>query len=267
MLVTAQGEWFGAISGGCIEEDVALRAREVLCSSEPTIVRFDLRQRHGCHGKIHILIERVHEDFIVALTERRANRETCLAWTNLRPESGPVRSRILEVSAEQARTAGWPDSFCQKLAPALRVLICGDGPAMEPLKKFCGLLGWPVVNLPDPALPSVTADQYTAAVIESHNYGRDFITLQKLLPMNLRYVGLIGSRRRREQLLHDLADHGTTVRAGLYSPAGLDLGSEGPDEIALAIVAEIQRVFAGGSAVSLGKTGGNMPARMLAVEL
>jgi xanthine dehydrogenase accessory factor len=80
---------------------------------------------------------------------------------------------------------------------------------------------------------------------------RDFAALAKLLPLHLRYVGLIGSRTRREQLLNDLLDAGIASHAGFYSPAGLDLGSETPEEIALAIVAEIQRVLAGGTGRSL----------------
>ena len=83
--------------------------------------------------------------------------------------------------------------------------------------------------------------------MKSHNYGRDFVALQKLLPLNLRYVGLIGPRKRRDQLLDDLLDLGVTINAGFFAPAGLDLGAETPDEIALAIVSEIQRVFAYGS--------------------
>ncbi len=83
--------------------------------------------------------------------------------------------------------------------------------------------------------------------MKSHNYGRDFVALQKLLPLNLRYVGLIGPRKRRDQLLDDLLDLGVTINAGFVAPAGLDLGAETPDEIALAIVSEIQRVFAYGS--------------------
>jgi xanthine/CO dehydrogenase XdhC/CoxF family maturation factor len=94
-------------------------------------------------------------------------------------------------------------------------------------------------------------DPWTAAIVKSHNYGRDFVALQKLLPLNLPYVGLIGPRKRRDQLMNALLDLGVTINAGFFSPAGLDLRAETPEEIALAIVAEIQRVFANGSGHSL----------------
>jgi xanthine/CO dehydrogenase XdhC/CoxF family maturation factor len=87
--------------------------------------------------------------------------------------------------------------------------------------------------------------------VKSHNYGRDFVTLQKLLPLELRYVGLIGPRKRRDQIMSELLEVDITVNAGFFAPAGLNLGAEAPEEIALEIVAEIQRVFAHGSGLSL----------------
>ena len=64
-------------------------------------------------------------------------------------------------------------------------------------------------------------------------------------------LGLVGPRKRRDQVMNDLLDLGITVNAGFFAPAGLDLGAETPEEIALAIVSEIQRVFAKGSGDSL----------------
>ena len=73
---------------------------------------------------------------------------------------------------------------------------------------------------------------------------------EKLLPLDLPYVALLGPRRRRDQLLHVLLDAGLTVRSKLFAPAGLDIGAESPEEIAFAIVAEVQATFADGSANS-----------------
>ena len=72
-----------------------------------------------------------------------------------------------------------------------------------------------------------------------------------MLQFNLRYVALLGPRKRRDQLLGDLLDIGVALNAELFSPAGLDLRSETPEEIALAIVSEIQCVFGKASGQSL----------------
>ena len=125
------------------------------------------------------------------------------------------------------------------------------GPESAPIRKLSQSLGWQPFEIVDPNSLSILPDEWTAAIVKSHKYGRDFAALQKLLPMNLRYVGLIGPRKRRDQLLNDLLDLGVTINAGFFAPAGLDLGAETPEEIALAIVSEIQRVFGSGSGFSL----------------
>jgi xanthine/CO dehydrogenase XdhC/CoxF family maturation factor len=69
--------------------------------------------------------------------------------------------------------------------------------------------------------------------------------------LELRYVGLIGPRKRRDQIVGELLEIGVTINAGFFAPAGLSIGSETPEEIALGVVSEIQRVFAGATGESL----------------
>jgi len=95
-----------------------------------------------------------------------------------------------------------------------------------------------------------------------------------LLKLDLPYVGLLGPRRRRDQLLNAVLDEGIAIEAEVFGPAGLDLGAETPEELALALVAEIQAVFAGASAESLrdrkapihGWNIGRSPAKTCAVS-
>ncbi len=218
----------GSLSAGCIEEEVARLASEVLQSGEPTLMSFDTRRRFGCAGKLEILVERAAETFFSDLERDLTRRRPHIAVT-----------RFLE------------NEFVQQINPPIRFLIVGDGLDNTPLQSLGQLLGWEVIEIVDPVTIPVTPDDWTAAIVKSHNYGRDLVALQKLLPLNLRYVGLIGPRKRRDQLLNDLLDVGITINAGFFAPAGLDLGAETPEEIALAIIAEIQRVFADGSGLSL----------------
>jgi xanthine/CO dehydrogenase XdhC/CoxF family maturation factor len=80
----------------------------------------------------------------------------------------------------------------------------------------------------------------------THNYLHDRDVLRGLLvrPDALPfYLGLLGPRARTQKMLQELAAEGVTPSAAasarLYGPVGLDVGSEGPEEIAVAIVAEI----------------------------
>jgi len=228
MLICEDGLTIGSLSGGCLEEEIALRARDVLETGEPLLVSFDTRKRFGCHGKIDIFIERVAEKFLVDIGNDLDARRSHTAITRF------------------GRT-----EFVQEIHPLIRVLIFGDGPDSAPIRKLSESLGWQPLEIVHPNSLSILPDEWTAAIVKSHNYGRDFAALQKLLPMNLRYVGLIGPRKRRDQLLNDLLDLGVTINSGFFAPAGLDLGGETPEEIALAIVSEIQRVFGSGSGFSL----------------
>ena len=246
MLVCEDGRTVGTLSAGCIEDEVVSCAREVLRSGVSTTMSFDTRRRFGCNGKIDIFIERIPQTFFSDLDQHLERRRSCFVATVFEG-SEHVGSRIVQIENDCEHE----HELRQDIHPPIRLLIFGDGPDGVPLHRLCELLGWQAIEIVDPHAFAIEPDQWTAAIVKSHNYGRDFAALQKLLPLNLPYVGLIGPRKRRDQLMNDLLDLGVTINAGFFSPAGLDLRSETPEEIALAIVSEIQRVFAKASGQSL----------------
>ena len=228
MLICEDGTMVGSLSAGCIEDEVANRAREVLRTGQHGLMTFDTRKRFGCAGRIYIFIEPAPDRFFAGLERDLEARRPHLAVT-----------------------AFGDGKFEQQIEPPIRLFIVGDGLDNLPIHSLGQLLGWQVIQIADPNALEITRDDWTAVIVKSHNYGRDFVALQKLLPLNLRYVGLIGPRRRRDQLMNALLDLGITINAGFFAPAGLDLGSETPEEIALSIVSEIQRVFANTGGESL----------------
>ena len=94
----------------------------------------------------------------------------------------------------------------------------------------------------------------------SHNYLRDRDYLRSLLPSKAAYIGMLGPHARLQRLLGDLGTEGSTPTSEqlerTYGPAGLDLGGEGPEEIAAAIVAEILAVSGGRQAGFLRQRSG-----------
>ena len=216
VLITASGETFGLLSGGCIEEEVAQKAERVMRTGEPVLLTFDTRPHFGCSGALEIALERVEPDdaFLLALNRCGEERVSFVA-----------DSQIIE--------------------PPLRLIVAGSGRDTGPLVAIGRTLGWQVLVVDEPA--EIRADSRTVAVVKTHNYGRDFGFLRALLPMNLAYVGLVGSKKRKEQLVAALIDLGAEIEqtAPIHGPAGLDIGSASPEEIALSIVAEIQAVLAG----------------------
>jgi len=239
MLICTDGTSAGSLSGGCLEEEVTRRAFDVLRTGTPSLMSFDTRLRFGCNGTIEIFLEPVRESFLSELAEEFGNRRGCRAVTVFSGATGELGTRIL-LSGEN-EPAG---AFVQELQPPIQLLIFGDGPDSAPLRSFAEILGWRVREVEQASDLPGRADQRTAAVVKSHNYGRDFAALQHLLQLDLRYVGLLGPRKRRDQLVNALLDVDPSIDVELFAPAGFDLGAETPEEIALAIVSEIQAVFA-----------------------
>ena len=245
LLICPDGCTVGALSGGCIEDEIAAHARAVLESGEPLTIDFDTRRRFGCHGRIVIFIEKVSPRFFAIVAGELEARRSCAIITT--PNGSEVHPHF---TVPDDRS--FPKSpFVQHVHPPLRLLVCGDGPDTLPLKKLCDVLGWNAVAVEDANATNMQAESWTAAIVKSHNFGRDFAFLAKLLPLGLRYVGLIGPKKRRDELLNHLLEIGVSMNAGFFAPAGLDLNAETPEEIALSVISEIQRVFADASGQSL----------------
>jgi xanthine dehydrogenase accessory factor len=246
MLVCPDGTIVGSLSGGCLEEEVARRAFEVMRTGTPSLMSFDTRLRFGCNGSIEVFVETVRENFLAELAAHFTERCSCRAVTMFDEKNEEAGTRLLALDEQIPGGA-----FLQVIEPPIQLVIFGDGPDSIPLRALAEILGWDVVEVDQTAdLPS-GRDQRSAAIVKSHNYGRDFAALCHLLQLDLPYVGLLGPRKRRDQLLNAVLDSGISIDAELFAPAGLDLGAETPEEIALALISEIQAVFAGASAESL----------------
>lgn len=101
-------------------------------------------------------------------------------------------------------------------------------------------------------LENVSVNHHTVAVIMTHNYAHDLDILRELLKTKIRYLGILGPKKRTEKLFQDLEKEGIVPAkeqlAQIHSPAGLDIGAETPEEIAFAIIGEIQAALSGRSA-------------------
>ena len=246
MLVCPDGLKVGSLSGGCLEEEVALRAFEVMRTGTPSLMSFDTRLRFGCNGSIEVFVEAAREDFLDDLAAHFKQRRGCRAVTLFEGKDKKLGTRLIALEDQTP-----DDAFVQEIEPPIQLVIFGVGPDSTPLRRFAEFLGWDVIEVEQAAdLPS-RPDERTAAIVKSHNYGRDFAALRHLLQLDLPYVGLLGPRKRRDQLLNAVLDNGISIDAEVFAPAGLDLGAETPEEIALALIAEIQTVFAGASGESL----------------
>lgn len=94
---------------------------------------------------------------------------------------------------------------------------------------------------------TIPTDEYTAIVLMSHDYKTDLNLLKEYIHFDVPYIGLLGPKKRMFKMQDDFIDHGLDIDLdklpNLYSPVGLDIGAESPEEIALSIVSEIIAVF------------------------
>jgi xanthine dehydrogenase accessory factor len=188
----------------------------------------------------------------------------------------------LAVERSEIRTLpGGVRAFVEVLEPPLRLLVCGAGHDAVPLVRAAAGLGWnPVVvddrpgflnadrfpeaagfvavEAPEKVAVEAPIDDRTYTVVMTHNFLRDKEYLRALLGSSAAYIGMLGPGARTQRLLMELADEGIDLtgadRARIHGPAGLDVGAEGPEEIAESIVAEIV-------AVKRGRSGGFLKER------
>ena len=230
----------------------------------------------GCNGIIYLLIQRVSASDesgpLHVLDEVHKSRRNGLLAHVLGPppKVGTLTADLMtEAQATSASSladncllgTGGCEVFYETLTPPIRLLICGAGDDAVPLSELGSSMGWQVsifdgrahyarrerfpcarqvfVTDADTTLEAASIDDRCVAVIMTHSYSQDLNFLKALTKEPIPYLGLLGPRNRSEQLLTDAGMHRWQIPA-LRSPAGLDIGADGPEQVALSIVAEIQ---------------------------
>lgn len=260
LLVAPDGAHIGCLSGGCLEEGVAQVGLRVLRTGAGETLRIDTRPHFGCPGVLDLWVEPVAPGLLAEVAAALAARRP--AWIETRADVAGTRLLAAPpvVSAE--------DGLLQELALLPRLIVASATSDADPLCELAAWMGWDVrrvihsseaaespslaaaeVVLPERLPDTFPADARTACVVMTHHLGRDSAYLRYALEAGYPYVGLLGSRRRRESLLGELGEAGLladpTIDERLRAPVGLDLGAEEPRGIALAIIAEIQAAWAG----------------------
>jgi xanthine/CO dehydrogenase XdhC/CoxF family maturation factor len=183
-------------------------------------------------------------------------------------------SQLFETKKSEARiySVGERESevFIELIQPVVSVIIFGGGFDARPVSQQAKSLGWDV-TVTDECVAHIAplffpdADKlslcersfvdrdfnitpYTACILMSHNYEYDRDVLRKIVKTNTPFIGILGPRKRFDKMLEEFNAEGLQLTPEdfhrIHSPIGLDIGAEAPDEIAIAIIAEIQSKFA-----------------------
>lgn len=314
MLMLADGETFGTVSGGCLEADVLTRAKKVLETGRSEVFTYDTTADEnsvfslnmGCRGVMRILIEPVGKNagIIAKISEVYKNLHTLVAAVVVNAEATNlvVGDRIYYNEANGAsfddphlllntvpqlrddlftfngssavfetieyEVSGEIVEFAfETLRPPVQLLILGAGADAVPLAAIAHDIGWQVrvfdhrpafltnerfpaaelVMLERDAAAVLIADSLTAIVAMNHNYDRDKDLIAAAMRTDAFYLGALGPKKRTAQILDELKERGEHFGASqmekLRSPAGLDIGGDSPETIAVSIIAEIQSVL------------------------
>lgn len=321
MLIDDAGKTIGTVSGGCLEADVAEKAKKVVAAGQAQTVVYDMTAEgdavwglnQGCNGVVHLLIEPIgllgskdHLDFIQTCLNKRATGVIATVFRVDGELKATVGSRVLlqdngaiqetvknpalvaalledcreAFATEQGKvkeyrlTEGVAEAFLEVIQPPVPLFLFGAGYDVIPVARFAKELGWEVTVVdhrpafaskerfptadtliharPEEVSTKIVLDNRSVAVIMTHNFSYDLELLKALLPSPARYVGLLGPKMRAERLLSQLCKAGSFPTeqqlARLFTPVGIDIGAESPEEIAIAILSEIQAVLKNRSA-------------------
>ncbi len=205
---------WGWVGGGCVDSAVRDVSRDVLGDRRPKLIRLDLDDEvlgvgMPCGGYMEIYVEAMaHDPKLLVLGHGRIAETMCTLGAALG----------FHVTVNDARAT-------REAYPAASALVTDD---VEYAKVECG------------------ADTY---VVIATQHKSDYEALQQVLLQRPAYVGLVASRKRSALVLERMHEDGVPLELlrRVSAPAGLDLGAETPQEIALSISAEIVQLWRGGA--------------------
>ncbi len=219
MVIASTGETFGTVGGGAVEKMVLAAAPGILKTGEARIVDLDLSGKSGevdsvCGGGMKVFLEALGE------------------YRNLFVVGAGHVGRALAVAADAA-------GFAVTL--------------MDDRDEFLTGAGLPATVRCTKATPGdferrLDMDAGSFAVIATRAHALDGEWLEALSGLGLRYVGMVGSRRKIESVYSALRQRGVPQEFldSVHAPVGLDIDAETPGEIAVSITAELIRIWRGG---------------------
>ncbi|TYQ00151.1 xanthine/CO dehydrogenase XdhC/CoxF family maturation factor [Tenacibaculum adriaticum] len=298
MLIAENGKMTGAISGGCVEKEVCRRAQSIFNDEKAKVITYDGRYRLGCEGILYILLESftVSNDFLNAFTSQLEVRNS-FEIQSFYEQNDEVYGKFGSVIRFEDNSSFTFSNnfnpqdfqnlhiFSQQLQPPFKLIIIGAEHDAVKLCTMASLLGWEIdviCSLKDPkqltdfpgaksmtpnnpeTFNTSTLNQHTALVVMNHSYVLDLKYVLRLQNIALGYIGVLGAPNRRDRMFSEIFELAPNVSEefldDLHMPAGLHLGAETPEEIALSILSEILAVTRKKEPISLKNSVGKINA-------
>ena len=280
LAVSERGDVAGSVTGGCVEPAVYEEAREVLAGGGPRLRTYGIADEEAfeiglpCGGTVHIFVDELDPALLRPIREAiDAERPVALAIRVAGPDAGEKRLVTSESEPDEARallargeTALVDGLFVSSFAPRPQMYVFGaidHAAAVARLGRFLGYrvtvcdararfvtperfpdVDELVVEWPDRFLERAPVDERTAIVVLTHDHKFDVPLLKAALRTPAGYIGAMGSRRTTESREARLREEGVSDEelARVRAPIGLRIGARTPEEVAVAIAAELIEV-------------------------
>ncbi|HKI96626.1 MAG TPA: XdhC family protein [Gemmatimonadales bacterium] len=278
LLIEDDGRMIGGVSGGCLEADVREVGLATLRSETSRLLHYDTGADEdavwglglGCNGAVDVFVQPANAAFLRAVVEPtlarlHADQRFAIVTTVEGLDAG--KASVRDVRADEAAShlddtsAG--RTFTEILEPPPRLVICGGGADAVPLVRFAGDCGFRVtlvdhreaylapeglpdgtrcvLRRPESGIDGLPGSATTYVVVKMHALTHDEAWARAFLGTEVAYIGLLGPRDRTDRIISRIG----TPDARVFGPVGLDLGADGPEQIAASIVAELLAVHAG----------------------
>jgi xanthine dehydrogenase accessory factor len=209
MLIRLDGSTLGTVGGGRVEKDTMSAARQVISNGEPQTLEFVLNEENGfaCGGRMSIFVE-------------CSGRRPLLVMFG----AGHVGRAVTRL----AHGCGF------------RVIVIDDRPEWATHDLLFGADRVVCASVWD-AFRDLPLDRASFVVIATPGHVSDFDAVRGCLGTDAGFIGLLGSRRKRETLLTTLEQEGfdSAQRGRIVTPVGVEIGAETPEEIAVSIVGQL----------------------------
>ncbi|MBT5767623.1 MAG: XdhC family protein [Kordiimonadaceae bacterium] len=249
LVIDAEGHMEGSVSGGCVDGVVVTTAFEVIKSGKGELLKFEVATDQAwevglsCGGEVHIIVEPLLDI-----------QKTCVYLL----DGDPHEVRTIEATIKTADD----EIFIHEYKPLLKLIVVGavhisqglvkmaealdiDVTLIDPRTAYASEERFPgtrfITDWPDEALEEIGINSSTAIVTLSHDPKLDDPALEVAMKSDAFYIAALGSRKTQQERSARLKEKGFSEKeiARIHGPAGLDIGSLEPAEIALSILAEL----------------------------
>lgn len=278
MLIREDDKMIGAVSGGCVEKEILFQSQSVFEDNTTKLMTYDGRFRLGCEGMLYVLLELFSPSDSLINTFEQTIRDRKIFTLNASyqkvygklEEYGTFITLNSNSYPLNKFTKAQPEAlyFEQKMQPCKRLLIIGGEHDAVQLSHFGLSMGWEVIVAVTPKedksladfkginellsfepqhFPVEAIDSNTAVLLMTHSFTKDLQYLMVLKHTKPMYIGILGPIKRREKLLDNLLELDMDIDLDflehIHGPAGLNIGAETPQEIAISILSEILSVI------------------------